>query len=101
MMIGGNAPEALLRAEPFDEAARVAERLAGRHAHAHMDWPVRHADAEAEAAAGNLVHERGALREVADGAGIDRRDGGAELDASRCSTPAPRTATCCRTSTGE
>jgi hypothetical protein len=38
-------------------------------------------DAEAEAAARDLVHEGGALREVQHGAGIDRRDRGAERDA--------------------
>ncbi len=69
------------RAQLLDEGARVAERLADRHAHALMARRVRHADAEAEAAAGDLVHERGTLREVQHRARVDRRDGGAERDA--------------------
>ncbi len=46
-----------------------------------MAGRVRDADAEAEAAAGDLVHERGALCEIEDGARINWRDGGAERTA--------------------
>ncbi len=44
---------------------------------------MRDADAQPEASPGNLVHERRTLREVADGAGVDRRDGSAERHALR------------------
>ena len=88
--------EAGLGAELLDEGARVGQRLARRHAHPHMRRAVRDADAHAEPAARDLVHHRGALREVDDGALVDRRDRRAEGDRRRCSTTSPRTSTCCR-----
>ncbi len=45
---------------------------------------MRDADAEAEAAAGDLVDIGGAVREILDRAGIDRRDRGGERDALGC-----------------
>ena len=64
----------------FDEIAGVGQRFAGGDAHADVAGAVGDADAEAEAAGGDFVHEGGGGGEVADGAGVDRRDGGAEGD---------------------
>ena len=81
MMIGGNSPTPSTARSLSTKRARVAERLADGNAHALVARRMGHADAEAEAPAGDLVHERGTLREVQHGARIDRRDGGAERDA--------------------
>ena len=74
---------ALVGAEFLDETADVGQRLARRHAHAHVRRRMAHADAEPEAAAGDLVQEGRALCEVADRARVDRRNRGAEDDALR------------------
>ena len=80
-MTGGRAPLRVVRAQLLDEGADVGERFAWRHAHAHVRRGVADADAESEAAAGDLVHEGRALREIAYGARIDRCDRGGERDA--------------------
>jgi hypothetical protein len=70
-----------MSAQLLNEVADVAERLAGRHAHAHVRRRMTDADTETKAPLGDLVHEGGALREVADRACVDRGDRGAEPDA--------------------
>ena len=72
--------EAVLGAEFFHEAADIAQRLAGDDAHTDVGRAMRDTDSEAEAAAGDFVHHRGALGEIQQGALIDRGDGGAERD---------------------
>ena len=100
MMMGGSVPNPSCARNRSTKFRVSPSGLPWRDAHAHVAGAMRDADAQTEASAGNLVHERGTLREVADRAGIDRCDSGAERDASACSRPAPRTATCCRTSMG-
>ena len=63
-----------------DVLAHVAERLAGLHAEPLDDRPVGDADAEAEAAAGDLVQVRRRGGECDRVLQVDRLDGGAELD---------------------
>ena len=72
--------ERLLGAELLDEGARVGQWLAWRHAHPDMRRPVRDADAQPEPSARDLMHHCRTLREIDDGALIDRRDRGAERD---------------------
>ena len=67
----------------LDESADVAERLAGPDPHALMRRLVRHADAEAEPSARDLVDEGRRLGEFLRLLEVDRRDRGREDRALR------------------
>ena len=94
--IGGSSPTRVVGAQLGDERADVAERRARLHAHALERRARATRRCRTEAAARELVHEGGALGEIADRARVDGRDRGAERDALGRRAPAPRTATCRR-----
>src|SRR5262249_61757496 len=72
--------------EPCDKVTNVDQRLSRHDAHAPVARRMRDADPEKKASAGSLLDKRGALREILNGAGIDRRDRRAEKNALRGET---------------